>query len=145
MGGETIDVIDNLIQAVSILNNTDKYLESLDNKLSEYDSVISDYEHFIESMECCEVDLNKLFLSMKDTFNKRRIVKNNIVLRENYKNLVGRLNNSGNREIMIQSMKNVQSKIGKKYHNRILTNADIEELQKIEPPKKKRGRPKKEG
>ena len=42
-----MDILDNLIQAVSILNKTEEYLESLPNRLSECDSIISDYEHFI--------------------------------------------------------------------------------------------------
>lgn len=143
MEGEKINIIDNIIQAISILNKTDEYLESLTNRLSECDSLVSDYEHFIENTPIDEVDLKKLYQNMQDNFIKRRNIKNDMAINDNYKNLTVRLNNMTNREFLIQNLKNVQSKLGTKYHNRILKNEDIEELKKIEE-KKKRGRPRKE-
>lgn len=142
MKGE-ISVIDNLIQAISILNNMDTYLESLNDGLSECDSLISDYEHFIENTPIEQIDLKKLYTSMQEVFNKRRVIKDNITLRDNYKNLNGRLNNSANREILLQQMKNVQSKLGVKYHNRILTQDEIKQLFINMETKRKPGRPKK--
>lgn len=142
MKGE-ISVIDNLIQAISILNNMDTYLESLNDGLSECDSLISDYEHFIENTPVEQIDLKKLYTSMQEVFNKRRIIKDNITLRDNYKNLSCRLNNSANREILLQQMKNVQSKLGVKYHNRILTQDEIKQLFTNIETKRKPGRPKK--
>lgn len=143
MKGENINIIDNIIQAVSILNKTDKYLESLTNRLSECDSLVSDYEHFIENTAIEEVNLKKLYKDMQDNFIKRRNIKNDMALNDNYKNLTARLNNITNREFLIQILKKTQSKLGTKYHNRILSNEDIAELKKIEE-KKKRGRPRKE-
>lgn len=61
MKGENINIIENIIQAVSILNKTDEYLESLATRLSECDSLVSDYEHFIESTPINEVNLEKLY------------------------------------------------------------------------------------
>ncbi len=143
MKGKNINIIDNIIQAISILNKTDEYLESLTNRLSECDSLVSDYEHFIENTPIDEVDLKKLYQNMQDNFIKRRNIKNDMAINDNYKNLTARLNNITNREFLIQNLKNVQSKLGTKYHNRILSNEDIAELKKIEE-KKKRGRPRKE-
>ncbi len=140
MQEEQINIIDNLIEAISILNKTEEYLDSLVDKLSECDLKKSDYEHLIEGTPIEEVNLKELYLKMQENFNIRRIIKNNLVLRDNYRNLTARLNNATNREFLIQSMKNAQSKIGIKYHNRILTE---EELKKIKEMKKGRGRPKK--
>lgn len=134
-----MDIIENLVQAVSILNKTEEYLESLPDRLSECDSLISDYEHLIENNDTSEIDLKKLYNEMKNVLNKRRVVKNNLTLRDNYKNMVARLNNTTNREFFIQNMKNAQSKLGLKYHNRILTEDEIEQLKT-----KKRGRPRKQ-
>ena len=142
MKGE-ISVIDNLIQAVSILNNMDKYLEILSDGLSECDSLTSDYEHFIENTPIEQVDLKKLYLNMQEVFKKRRIIKDNITLRDNYKNLNSRLNNSANREILVQQMKNAQSKLGTKYHNRILKQEQINNLIIDLENKRRPGRPKK--
>lgn len=142
MSENNVNILDNIIQAISILNKTDEYLESLTSRLSECDSLVSDYEHFIESTPIDEVDLKKLYQNMQENFIKRRNIKNDMAINNNYKNLTARLNNITNREFLIQSLKKTQSKLGTKYHNRILKNEDIEELKKIEE-KKKRGRPKK--
>lgn len=143
MNEEQINVIDNLIKAISILNKTDEYLESLSSGLSECDSLLSDYEHFIENMNVEEVNLKKLFIDMQDNFKKRRIIKNDMALKDNYKNLQNRLNNEVNREFLIQNMKTAQSKLGVKYHNRILTEEQQQELLVENLPKPKRGRPSK--
>lgn len=144
MEEENINIIENIIQAVSILNKTDEYLESLVTRLSECDSLISDYEHFIENTSIEEVNLKALYQDMQKNFMKRRIIKNNMAINGSYKNLVAKLNNSTNREFLIQSLKNTQAKLGTEYHNRVLTQEDIEKLKSIElPEKKKRGRPKK--
>lgn len=87
MEGENINIIENIIQAVSILNKTDEYLESLTTRLSECDSLISDYEHFIESTPLDEVNLEKLYQDMQSNFMKRRIIKNDMFIGNNYKNL----------------------------------------------------------
>lgn len=145
MEGENINIIENIIQAVSILNKTDEYLESLTTRLSECDSLISDYEHFIESTPIDEVNLEKLYQDMQSNFMKRRIIKSDMFIGNNYKNLTLKLNNSGNRKILIQDLKNVQAKIGTKYHNRILMQEEIEKIKKVNVvEKKKRGRPRKE-
>lgn len=144
MEEENINIIENIIQAVSILNKTDEYLESLVTRLSECDSLISDYEHFIENTSIEEVNLKALYQDMQKNFMKRRIIKNNMAINGSYKNLVAKLNNSTNREFLIQSLKKTQAKLGTEYHNRVLTQEDIEKLKSIElPEKKKRGRPKK--
>lgn len=144
MKEENINIIENIIQAVSILNKTDEYLESLVTRLSECDSLISDYEHFIENTSIEEVNLKALYQDMQKNFMKRRIIKNNMAINGSYKNLVAKLNNSTNREFLIQSLKKTQAKLGTEYHNRVLTQEDIEKLKSIElPEKKKRGRPKK--
>lgn len=144
MEGENINIIENIIQAVSILNKTDEYLESLTTRLSECDILVSDYEHFIENTPIDEVNLKKLYQDMQNNFIIRRKIKNNITINNNYKNLTSRFNCIKNRELLIQDLKNVQSKLGVKYHNKKLTQDEITKLKDIQIEKpKKRGRPKK--
>lgn len=143
MNEETVNVIDNLISAVSILNKTDEHLDGLDNSLSECDILKSDYEHFIEITPIEEVDLNKLYVDMQKNFKKRRTVKNDIILRDNYNNLRMRLNNCDNRQLLIQHMKNAVTKLNANYKNRILSLEEINQLKKTTEIKRGRGRPKK--
>ena len=144
MEEENINIIDNITKAISILNKTDKYLDSLYDRLSKCDSLVSDYEHFIENTPVEEVNLQKLYQDMQNNFIIRRDIKNDITINDNYKNLTSRLNNSVNREFLLQNLKNVQSKLGTKYHNRILNDSDLEKLKDLQiVSKKRRGRPRK--
>lgn len=142
-----INIIDNVIQAISILNKLDEYVEGLVNRLSVCDSLVSDFEHFIENTPIEEVNLEKLYQKMQDNFKERRIIKDDIIIKETYKSQIARLNNSNNREFLVQSLKNTQQRIGLKYKNRILTQEEVQELKNKEdilPQIKRRGRPKKE-
>lgn len=144
MNTKQINIIENLTQAISILNKTEEYLDGLVSRLSECDSLVSDYEHFIENTPIEQVDLQKLYQDMQNNFIERRNIKNDITLKDNYKNLTARLNNSTNRQFLMQNMKTVESKLGTKYHNRILNDNDIELLILKSKIKRGRGRPKKE-
>lgn len=142
-----INIIDNVIQAISILNKLDEYVEGLVNRLSICDSLVSDFEHFIENTPIEEVNLKKLYQKMQDNFKERRIIKDDIIIKETYKTQIARLNNSNNREFLVQNLKNTQQRIGLKYKNRILTQEEVQELKNKEdilPQIRKRGRPKKE-
>lgn len=147
MKEEKISIIDNVIQAISILNKLDEYVESLANRLSICDSLVSDFEHFIENTPIEEVNLEKLYQKMQDNFKERRIIKDDIIIKETYKSQTTRLNNPNNREFLIQNLKNTQLRIGLKYKNRILTEEEEKELKikdNILSQNKRRGRPKKE-
>lgn len=133
-----IDVIENIIQAISILNGMDNYLESLPNELSYYDSINCDYIHFIENTPVEDVNLKKLYLDMQKNLQKRRCIKRNLAIKDNYNNVRGKLINESQREFIIPALKNAVERYNHEYVNRILTDKNIEDL-KI----KKRGRPKK--
>lgn len=139
MERERINVIDCLTQAISILNKTDEYLESLCDRLSECDSLISDYQHFIECTNINEINLKELYSNMQEIFKLRRTIKNDLALKVNYQNLVARLNSTTNRQFLLQSMNTTQSKLNTTYKNRILSEEEVQKLTN----KKKAGRPKK--
>lgn len=143
METENINVLENIIQAISILNNTDKYLEGLNDSLSKCDSIISDYEHFIENSNIAEIDTVKLFKDMQNVFIKRRTIKKDIALKDNYYNLSNRLNNTTNREFLIHNLKTTSEKLETKYKNRVLSEEELNLLTTISKAPAKRGRPKK--
>lgn len=135
---EQIDILENIIQAVSILNNTETYLEGLTNRLSECDSLTSDYEHLIENTDLSTIDTAKLIADMKSVFEERRRDKKDMAIREYYKNNVSKLSNSGSREFLIQGIKTLLPKLDTTYKNRVLTDKEVNSL-KVEN-KPKRGR-----
>ena len=135
---EQIDILENVIQAVSILNNTEAYMEGLTNRLSECDSTISDYEHLIENNDLSTIDLTKMFSNMKDIFAERRRIKKDMSIREYYKNNATKLSNSGSRELLVQGIKTLLPKLETTYKNRILTEEEINSLKMEEKPKRGR-------
>ena len=79
---EEINIIESLIKAISILNDTDTYLESLDSQLSECDSLRSDFDHLIENGSLDDIDLKKLYLKMQENFSRRRKIKEKVLMRK---------------------------------------------------------------
>lgn len=137
---EQANIIENLIQAISILNQTDEYLNSLNDKLSECDKLETDFRHIIELKSVDEVNLKKLYLSMQDNFNKRRKIKKDMEISRSLTVNIGKLTNASNREILIQTLKNVETKYEKlEYSNRILDKETMDKL--LNNKIKKRGRP----
>ena len=139
---EEINIVDNIIQAVSILNKTEEYIEQLDDKLSEFDKLNSDFEHLIENADINNVNLKELYTKMQNLYLSRRKVKQDKSIGVYFTNNSLKLNIKTNRQMLIQGLKTVTDKLNTTYTNRILTEEDIKEL--IEPVKRKPGRPKKE-
>lgn len=135
---EQIDILENVIQAVSILNNTETYLEGLTNRLSECDSLISDYEHLIENTDLSTIDMAKLVTNMKKIFEERRRIKKDMSVREYYKNNATKLSNSGSRELLVQGIKTLLPKLDTTYKNRILTDEEVNSLKIGSKPKRGR-------
>lgn len=145
MEGEQINIIENLVQAISILNKTDEYLESLGQRLSECDNLNNEFYHLIEMTSIEKVNLEKLYLIMQKNLKIRRKIKNDLNVRQCLNNNIARLNNIANREFLIAELKKVNNKYGQKfqeYNNEDLPSEVIKEI--IETGiKKGRGRPKK--
>lgn len=138
-----IDVIDNIVQAISILNKTDEYLEGLNCKLSECDQMKSDFEHIVENNKCENINLQLFFNEFQKCLLNRRKVKKDLSLSVYYKNNIAKLQEKDNREFLIQGLKNVDNKTDSNdYQNRILTDDILKSFKQQEKPK--RGRPKKE-
>lgn len=138
---EEINIVDNIIQAVSILNKTEEYIEQLDDKLSEFDKLNSDFEHLIENEDINNINLKELYTKMQNLYLSRRKVKQDKSIGVYFTNNSLKLNIKTNRQMLVQGLKTVTDKLNTTYTNRILTEEDIKSL--IEPIKRKPGRPKK--
>lgn len=136
------DIINQTIQATSILNKLEDYFEGLTNELSNCDKKISDYEHLIENSKLEEINLSLLYKNMQDVFQKRRKIKQDKALSIYFTQNSGKLNQKSNREMFLQGLKTTQKNLLTEYQNRILTSDEILMLTEGSV-KKKRGRPKK--
>ena len=115
-----INIIENVIEAISILNKTDDYLEGLNDKLSECDLVTSDLEHIIENNDLRNINLTVLFNEFQSNLLKRRKIKNDLALNIYLKNNRQKLQEKTNREFLIQGLKKIEEQTGdsKNYKNR---------------------------
>lgn len=140
-----INVIENIIQAVSILNKTDDYLEILSDKLSECDLITSDLEHIIENSNLQSINLPVLFNELQKNLLKRRKIKNDLALNIYLKNNRQKLQEKTNREFLIQGLRKIeeQTSDSKTYKNRKITDDTMKKINTVSI-KKKVGRPKKE-
>ena len=121
------DIINQTIQATSILNKLEDYFEGLTNELSNCDKKIS---------------VSLLYKNMQDVFQKRRKIKQDKALSIYFTQNSGKLNQKSNREMFLQGLKTTQKNLLTEYQNRILTSDEILMLTEGSV-KKKRGRPKK--
>lgn len=147
MEGKEINVIDNIIQAISILNKTDDYLEKLVGNLSDCDKLNSDFEHIIENYDLEKIDLKKLYVQMQMNYNRRRKIKKDMQINIYYKNNIAKLGISTQREFLIQGLKNLTGKLDTEYKERLLTDEHLSKLlikEEVNVAKRGRGRPKKE-
>ncbi len=144
MEEENINIIDNIIQAVSLLNKTDDYLESLGNRLSECEKMNNSFYHFIETTPIENVNLKALYQHMQSNLLERRKVKVDLTIRQTLNNNIAKLNNITNREFLISDLKKVKSKYNEKFAEYENENLSKEILESILIGKtKRRGRPKK--
>ena len=142
----SINIIDNLIEAISILNKTDEYLENLGDRLSECDQLKSDFEHIIENSNLQDVNLQFLFNEFQKDLLDRRKIKNDIALNTYLKKNSNKLQEKANRAFLIQGLKNVEKQTSDStdYKNRIIPEDMLQKIKTIETVNRKRGRPKKE-
>ncbi len=139
MKGKKINIIDNITKAISILNQTDEYLDSLSTRLSECDKLETDYRHLIEFEPVEKINLKQLYKDMQNNFVNRRNIKKDMDIGRNLTTNIAKLCNIDNRQFLIQTLKNVESKNdGLEYTNRILNDNQIKRI-----IIKKRDRPKK--
>lgn len=143
MEGKDINIVDSVTNAVSLLNNIEKYMNSLDEALSNCDKLNSDFEHLIENENLEEINLKALFSKMQELYTQRRKIKQDKSLAVYFQNNSMKLNSSSNREFLVQGLKTLENKMDTNYNNRVLNDDDIKVIMSKETVKKKRGRPRK--
>ena len=124
-----INVKDKIIEASKLLDELDKYDDSLSNMLSNVDSKICDLMHLIENNvlrtnQCYRVirELHKLRL-------ERRKIKNDMDLIQVFKFEKNKLLNIENRKFLLSAIgKENKRHQNAKYINRIYTEEEIKEL-----------------
>lgn len=123
-----IDFYNKLTQAVKILDELDDMGNECPKKQSEIDSEISDWLHKIQHDELTEKDYVEIGKKLKELRKERESLNNQWELARIYNTDRNRLADPGNREFLMNSIRNKYNNFNKPYNNRVLDEEKIKEV-----------------
>lgn len=123
-----MDVLEELKNAINILNKVDEYKDTLVDKLSEQDKRLSDLEHYIEENKLSTNQCYRMIKEIKKQREIRRKIKNDYTILTNYGNNINKLINHDSRRMLLEKVYKANKSLETKYKNRIYTKEDLEEL-----------------
>lgn len=127
-------------QAVIILDEIDKMINTQGEELQKVDYALCDWLHYIENNQISEKNSIKIIKEIQKLRKQRRCLHNEYEIEKTYKNNSSKVMGNNTREFLLAEISKVIKQLNNDYKNRILTN---EEINNILEEKKKRGRPKK--
>ena len=123
-----MNVIEELKEAVSIINKVDEYKDSLVDRLSEQDKKLSDLLHYIENNKLSTAQCYSNEKKIKKQREIRRKVKNDMNILSTYDKHINKLLNTNNRSMLLAELYKVDKKLQAEYKNRTYTDEELEEL-----------------
>lgn len=121
-------MIDEMIDAIKILNAIDDTIDSLPKQQSECDSKLSDLYHILENNKLDAIQCCAFVKEMQKVCLERRKVKDNIEIGKVIKNNSAKLNSKDNRQFLINELRIRQKRLETEYRNRIYTEKDLVDL-----------------
>lgn len=118
-------MINNIIQAINILNNVDKHVDSLSSQLSECDTKLSDLYHYLEVNKLNAVECCKFVKEMQGVCIERRKIKKEMEIGKIYRCELTKLNNTTNRQFFIQDLKKTEKRLNTEYKSKIYTEKEL--------------------
>lgn len=125
-----INIIEELDNAIQILNSIDEYTNTLADELSNYDKMTTDLLHFIENNTLNTSQSAKIIKEIKKIRQERRKIKNDMELSKVYKDNINKLVNTDNRSMLMSKIHKTEKQLESEYQNRIYTQEDIDNLLK---------------
>lgn len=125
-----INIIEELDNAIEILNRIDEYTNTLVDALSNYDKMTTDLLHYIENNNLNAPQSCRLIKEIKRIRLERRKIKNDMELTKVYKDNINKLINIDNRSILMSKIHKIEKQLESEYQNRIYTQEDINNILK---------------
>ncbi len=123
-----MNVIEELKEAVSIINKVDEYKDSLVDRLSEQDKKLSDLLHYIENNKLSTAQCYRIVKEIKKQREIRRKVKNDMNILSTYDKHINKLLNTNNRSMLLAELYKVDKRLQAEYKNRTYTDEELKEL-----------------
>lgn len=120
-----MNIVNDVKQAVDILNNIDTYADGLNSQLSECDTKLCDLRHILEEEKLSASQCCNFVKEMKKICLERRKVKQDMELSRLFQLQSMKLNNLPNRKILLGELGKKQHHLETKYKYRIYTEEDL--------------------
>lgn len=128
---EEFDMVGKITDACRLLNEVDEYIKDLDDKHSTCDLRLSDMYHLIENNDIdswSKGELRNVAKEIKTVCEVRRKVKVEVGLRKVYQDNIGKLNNPGNRALLLEKINKAAKAYNGDYSYRVYKQEDIDKL-----------------
>lgn len=125
---EEIDVLEEVKNAVDILNRIDEYHVTLSDRLSALDSRTQDLLHYIESNSINVLWCYRMIKELKTIRIERRKVKNDMELLTKYTEVKNRLTSKDSRTFILSELHKRNKQLQTTYKNRQYTEEDIQKI-----------------
>ena len=123
-----MNIVEELTNAIKILDDVEAYTNSLCEALSNDDQKTSDLLHFIENNNINAAQSCHLIKEIKKVRLERRKIKNDMELARAYKDNVNKLINADNRKMILAKLHKTSKQLESEYQNRVYSNTELTEI-----------------
>ena len=120
-------MIEEIENAILVLNKIDEYFETLSSLISNNDLAISDLYHYIENNSLNSKSSYRMMKELKERLKERRRLKNEQAIMNVYNNQKQKLIELNNRKMLMVNLKKEQKKLQTPYKNRIYEEEELKE------------------
>lgn len=120
-------MIEEIKEAVSLLDKIDEYNEILPSLMSNNDLAISDLYHYIENNSLSSKSSYRMIKELKERLKERRKLKNQQAIMNVYNNQKQKLIELNNRKMLVVNLCKEQKKLKTPYKNRIYEETELKE------------------
>ena len=123
-----MDIIDEVKEIITRLNNLEEYCKNLYHELGIQDSKEQDILHYIEDNKISAFEAYRLIKELKKVRDERRVIKNNYELLQVFNSNKNKIINQSNRQFLLQDLYVREKRLNSKYKNRQYTEEELKEI-----------------
>ena len=123
-----MDIIKNLTNAITLLDEIESELNNSPAMQSNIDSKLSDIYHYIESNKLNTSQRYRIVGILADLRKERREILNDYELLKTFKNNEAKLCQKDNRKMLLAEIRKKEKQLQTVYKNRIYTEEELKEL-----------------
>ena len=145
MENRDVVLVEKIKVVIDTMDEIDEMIKSQPTELQTIDYELSDLYHLIEHYDLNEGAKVNVVDRIHQLRQARRSLNNEYEIETTYQTHKSKLTGNETRKFFANEIYKTVKKLNNEYKNRVLTEENIQELMgESEPPKKKRGRPRKE-